>query len=176
MDAVWVPVLCRPEWNIKCEGQKECAMDRLAVSIRPYQPHDCPEMIRLFRDTVCTVNAADYTRPQIDAWIGARTGRIELPGTVRFGRTTRLLRCWASRSSALAIWMPPVISIGCMSTAPINAVVSLPPCAMCWKHRLRRQRSLPMRRSRQGLFLKDAATVSSGPSRSNAMAFCSQTS
>lgn len=49
-------------------------MDRLAVSIRPYQPHDCPEMIRLFRDTVCTVNAADYTRPQIDAWIGGENG------------------------------------------------------------------------------------------------------
>ena len=49
-------------------------MDRLAVSTRPYQPHDCPEMIRLFRDTVCTVNAADYTRPQIDAWIGGENG------------------------------------------------------------------------------------------------------
>lgn len=151
-------------------------MDRLAVSIRPYQPHDCPEMIRLFRDTVCTVNAADYTRPQIDAWIGGENG----PDRTAWDRSFR------AHYTLVAVLGEQIVGFGDMDASgyldrlyvhsAYQRLVSLPPCAICWKHRLRRQRSLRMRRSRQGLFLKDAATVSSGPSRSNAMAFCSQTS
>ena len=36
--------------------------------IRTYQPSDCKAILALFYDTVHTVNAADYTREQLDAW------------------------------------------------------------------------------------------------------------
>ncbi|MCM1314833.1 MAG: GNAT family N-acetyltransferase [Prevotella sp.] len=36
--------------------------------IRKYKPSDCPELIRLFRETVHTVNAYDYTPEQLTAW------------------------------------------------------------------------------------------------------------
>ena len=38
------------------------------LEIRKYRPQDCAEMARLFYDTVHTVNAADYTEKQLDAW------------------------------------------------------------------------------------------------------------
>lgn len=36
--------------------------------LRPYQSRDLPLLARLFYDTVHTVNARDYTPPQLDAW------------------------------------------------------------------------------------------------------------
>lgn len=36
---------------------------------REYRPEDCPELIRLFRETVRTVNAKDYSQIQIEAWL-----------------------------------------------------------------------------------------------------------
>ncbi|MDE6833651.1 MAG: GNAT family N-acetyltransferase [Ruminococcus sp.] len=36
--------------------------------IRKYEPSDCPELIQLFRETVHTVNALDYTPEQLTAW------------------------------------------------------------------------------------------------------------
>lgn len=36
--------------------------------LRPYRPGDCPALAELFYDTVHTVNAADYTPDQLDAW------------------------------------------------------------------------------------------------------------
>lgn len=36
--------------------------------IREYLPSDCTQMAQLFYDTVHSVNAADYTREQLDAW------------------------------------------------------------------------------------------------------------
>jgi len=38
------------------------------LEIREYRPEDCSEMASLFYDTVHTVNAADYTKEQLDAW------------------------------------------------------------------------------------------------------------
>lgn len=35
---------------------------------REYKPEDCPALINLFRDTVHTVNSADYSPEQIEAW------------------------------------------------------------------------------------------------------------
>ena len=47
-------------------------MENLAVptpvTLRPYRPADLPEMIRLFRQTVHTVNIRDYTPEQVAAW------------------------------------------------------------------------------------------------------------
>lgn len=36
--------------------------------IRAYKPSDCEEIIRLFYNTVHTVNAKDYTQEQLAAW------------------------------------------------------------------------------------------------------------
>ncbi len=36
--------------------------------IREYQPADCKEIIRLFYDTVHSVNAKDHTEEQLNAW------------------------------------------------------------------------------------------------------------
>lgn len=36
--------------------------------LRPYETKDCPSMIDLFRNTVYSVNAKDYTRDQLDVW------------------------------------------------------------------------------------------------------------
>ena len=36
--------------------------------IREYRETDCKELIRLFYDTVHEINAADYTKEQLDAW------------------------------------------------------------------------------------------------------------
>ena len=43
--------------------------------IREYQSSDCEEIIKLFHNTVHTVNAKDYTKEQLDAWA---TGRVDL--------------------------------------------------------------------------------------------------
>mgnify|MGYP005773343701 CR=1 FL=1 len=36
--------------------------------IRGYLPSDCTQIAQLFYDTVHSVNAADYTSEQLDAW------------------------------------------------------------------------------------------------------------
>lgn len=38
------------------------------MTIRSYDPRDCAGLARLFYDTVHTVNAADYSPEQLDAW------------------------------------------------------------------------------------------------------------
>ena len=45
------------------------------MELRKYHPRDCAEMACLFYDTVHTVNAADYTREQLDAWAD---GQVDL--------------------------------------------------------------------------------------------------
>ena len=39
--------------------------------LRSYQSSDCEQLIALFRQTVHTVNAKDYTPEQLDAWANA---------------------------------------------------------------------------------------------------------
>ncbi len=36
--------------------------------LRTYRSSDCPQLLKLFYDTVHTVNAADYTEAQLNAW------------------------------------------------------------------------------------------------------------
>ena len=45
------------------------------MTIRKYRPEDCAEMAKLFYDTVHTVNTADYTELQLNAWA---TGEVDL--------------------------------------------------------------------------------------------------
>ena len=44
--------------------------------IRKYRPSDCRELAEIFYQTVHTVNAADYTKEQLNAWAG---GNVDLP-------------------------------------------------------------------------------------------------
>ena len=43
--------------------------------LRPYHPDDLEELLTLFYETVHTVNAADYTPRQLDAWAPAAPDR-----------------------------------------------------------------------------------------------------
>ncbi len=45
------------------------------MHIRPYQPADCPQLARLFYDTVHRVNARDYAPIQLNAWA---SGEVDL--------------------------------------------------------------------------------------------------
>lgn len=36
--------------------------------LRKYATADCGELVRLFYETVHTINVADYTKEQLDAW------------------------------------------------------------------------------------------------------------
>ena len=40
----------------------------MEIKLRPYQPTDLPEILKLFRETVHTVNLKDYTQEQLNAW------------------------------------------------------------------------------------------------------------
>lgn len=42
--------------------------EELKIMIRTYRPSDCPALAALFYNTVHTVNAADYSREQLNAW------------------------------------------------------------------------------------------------------------
>ena len=39
------------------------------IILRPYRPEDLPALLHLFAETVRRINAADYTKVQLDAWI-----------------------------------------------------------------------------------------------------------
>lgn len=43
--------------------------------IRPYRSSDCPTLAQIYYDTIHTVNAADYTEAQLDAWA---SGNVDL--------------------------------------------------------------------------------------------------
>ena len=43
--------------------------------IRAYRSEDCPTLAQIYYETIHTVNAADYTKAQLDAWA---TGNVDL--------------------------------------------------------------------------------------------------
>lgn len=45
------------------------------MTIRLYRSSDCPTLAQIYYDTIHTVNAADYTPAQLDAWA---TGNVDL--------------------------------------------------------------------------------------------------
>lgn len=49
-------------------AEKALSHSPFSVVLRAYRPSDCSEVLRLFYDTVHTVNAKDYTEEQLDAW------------------------------------------------------------------------------------------------------------
>jgi putative acetyltransferase len=38
------------------------------IRIRPYDARDAPEIVRLFYETIRTINLADYSQEQVEAW------------------------------------------------------------------------------------------------------------
>ena len=57
------------------------------MELRKYRPQDCAEITRLFYDTVHTVNAADYTEEQLDAWADGQGDRAAWDKSVLAHRT-----------------------------------------------------------------------------------------
>ena len=48
------------------------------MQVRKYHSDDWKKVIKLFHDTVHSVNSADYTESQLDAWVPKDTGLPEL--------------------------------------------------------------------------------------------------
>ena len=44
------------------------------MTVRAYTPEDCQAMAQLFYETIHSINAADYTKAQLDAWA---TGNVD---------------------------------------------------------------------------------------------------
>lgn len=57
------------------------------MNLRLYRPADLPGLLALFRNTVHTVCAADYTPAQLDAWAPGRPDAAAWDASLR-GRTT----------------------------------------------------------------------------------------
>ena len=55
--------------------------------LRAYRGSDLPAILSLFRDTVHTVCARDYTRPQLDAWAPAEPDAAAWDASLRAHRT-----------------------------------------------------------------------------------------
>lgn len=51
--------------------------------LRPYTPADLDELLTLFYETVHTVNARDYTPPQLDAWAPQEVDRARWDSTLQ---------------------------------------------------------------------------------------------
>ena len=51
--------------------------------LRPYTPADLEELLTLFYETVHTVNARDYTPPQLDAWAPREVDRARWDSTLQ---------------------------------------------------------------------------------------------
>ena len=46
------------------------------MKLRRYESKDCEELIRLFYDTVHTVNSKDYAKEQLDVWATGREDHV----------------------------------------------------------------------------------------------------
>ena len=57
------------------------------IQLRRYRPSDCAGILRLFYDTVHTVNRKDYTEEQVEAW--APRSRTRSSGTAPFWSISR---------------------------------------------------------------------------------------
>lgn len=53
-------------------GVLRCQEVMPMVTLRAYRPEDCPLLLRLFYDTVHTVNVRDYTDEQCNVWATGR--------------------------------------------------------------------------------------------------------
>ena len=134
------------------------------VQLRPYREGDCPALAALFTDTVHTVNAADYTPAQLDAWAPAAGPDLQ-DWDKRFKDHITLVAEVEGRLAGFGIWtLPPATWTGSMWAAGSSGRGWPPPSATRWK-RLPPGRWSPMPRSRPAPSSPGAATGSCGPSR-----------
>lgn len=70
------------------------------MQLRPYRTQDCPALAGLFYDTVHTVNARDYTLPQLDAWAD---GHVDLAAWDR---------SLSEHHSLVAVWEGVIVGFG----------------------------------------------------------------
>lgn len=55
--------------NFYFQPTRSLAINKISgIIVRKYMPQDCGEIIRLFYNTVHTVNAKDYSKDQLDVW------------------------------------------------------------------------------------------------------------
>ena len=100
------------------------------MEIRTYQPADCKEMAELFYQTVHTVNAKDYTRPQLDAWA---TGQVDLEQWDRsFLEHLTLVATENDRIAGFADMADDAIWTACMCMPTTRGKGSPLPCATGW--------------------------------------------
>ena len=110
------------------------------MEIRAYRQEDIKEIAELFYNTVHTVNAADYTEKQLDAWADRN---IDLAAWDRsFQEHMTLVAVMPSdkemernRSWALRTWTVQDISIGCMCTEIFSGMGSRQSSAADWNRR-----------------------------------------
>lgn len=74
------------------------------MQLRPYRTQDCPVLAGLFYDTVHTVNARDYTPPQLDAWAD---GHVDLAAWDR---------SLSEHHSLVAVWDGVIVGFGDMAS------------------------------------------------------------
>ena len=74
------------------------------MQLRPYRTQDCPALAGLFYDTVHTVNARDYTPPQLDAWAD---GHVDLAAWDR---------SLSEHHSLVAVWDGVIVGFGDMAS------------------------------------------------------------
>lgn len=103
------------------------------MRIRPYCPSDCGAMAELFFNTVHTVNAADYTPRQLDAWAD---GQVDLTAWDRsFRAHCTLVPKKAACSSVLETSPPTAIWTGSMSIIYTRGKALPRPSVTGWKKR-----------------------------------------
>ncbi len=98
--------------------------------IRKYRNEDCGQILKLFYDTVHTVNRRDYSEEQVNAW--APDGRTHRPGRSRFANTIlwwlRIMgKLWDLEMWTAAIWT------ASMCTGIIREKAWPRPCFGDWK-------------------------------------------
>lgn len=74
------------------------------MQLRPYRTQDYPALAGLFYDTVHTVNARDYTPPQLEAWAD---GHVDLAAWDR---------SLSERHSLVAVWDGVIVGFGDMAS------------------------------------------------------------
>lgn len=74
------------------------------MQLRPYRTQDCPGLAGLFYDTVHTVNARNYTPPQLDAWAD---GHVDLAAWDR---------SLSEHHSLVAVWDGVIVGFGDMTS------------------------------------------------------------
>lgn len=74
------------------------------MQLRPYRTQDCPALAGLFYDTVHTVNARDYTPPQLDAWAD---GHVDIAAWDR---------SLSEHHSLVAVWDGVIVGFGDMAS------------------------------------------------------------